>query len=51
MSYLNKVIDLTKIYNPRPLTAREKKLHWITGEEDEYEHELDKIYEKYIDSP
>lgn len=51
MSYLNKVIDLLEEYNPRPLTEREKQLHWIAGEEDDYEKQLDKVYEKYIDSP
>ena len=51
MSYLEKVIDLVKKYNPRPMTEREKSLHSYLKGEDEYEKELDKIFEKYIDSP
>lgn len=50
MSYLNRLIDLVKKWNPRPLTSDEKKYKYIPGEEDSYEKELDNVYRKYTDS-
>ena len=47
------MIDVVKKYNPRPLTEREKTIHYLegSGDEDPYEKTLDEVYKKYTDSP